>query len=57
MMCTKPAWMLKLLGPEATWASFQDITVGYMANAKLALYLMVMVVIWLTIWARKLSRN
>lgn len=51
------AWLLSLLGPDADWPFIQNIWVWMVAVFKLCMWLMALVVVWLTLWARKLRKR
>ena len=52
----EPAWLMCLWGKGETWSSIRTIWFWGMAVLKLGLLLATFVVIWLTIWARKLKQ-
>ncbi len=52
----KPSWMAALLGPDVSWATIQTVTLWCVAVFKLCLWVMVAVVVWLSLWARRLGR-
>jgi len=53
---TRPAWYLPLLGPGASWEEFQRVGFWAVAIFKMCLWVMAVVVVWLTLWARRLQR-
>jgi hypothetical protein len=56
IMSTHPSWMLKLMGDEVTWHTYQTLWIWGMVVFKLSILLMAVVVVWLTIWGRRLLR-
>lgn len=55
---TRPAWLLTLWGGgRLTWATVQTITLAVMGAMKGLLLAGLLVVIWLTLWARSLRRQ
>jgi hypothetical protein len=52
----EPGWLMCLWGEDLTWSSIRTIWFWGMAVIKLGLLLMTFIVIWLTIWARKLAQ-
>jgi hypothetical protein len=57
LVSTRPSWYRALLGPGTDWDDLQ--TVGFWAIAvfKVCLWLMGVVVVWLTLWSRQLARR
>jgi hypothetical protein len=52
----EPGWLIYLWGEDLTWSAIRTIWFWGMAVIKLGLLLMTFIVIWLTIWARKLGQ-
>jgi hypothetical protein len=57
IMSRQPAGMLCLLGEGVTWQEFRTIWLWAMVAFKLGIGMMLFVVIWLTLWARKLAKK
>jgi hypothetical protein len=55
LLSAKPGWLLTLWGPDITWATVRTIWWWIMAIFKMCLWLMTLVVIWLSLWARQLK--
>ena len=53
----QPSWMLKLMGEGLTWQTYQTLWLWGMLVFKLGILLMAVIVVWLTIWGRGLSRS
>jgi hypothetical protein len=52
----QPAGMLCLWGEGVTWPEIRTIWLWAMVAYKLGVAMMIFVVIWLTLWARKLTK-
>jgi len=52
----KPAWMLALWGPDITWPFAQSVWFWFLAIFKTSIWLLALVVLWLTLWARQLRK-
>ena len=52
----RPEWMLLLWGEGVTWPTVIGIWFRMMAAFKIIAWTLAIVVIWLTLWARRLSR-
>jgi hypothetical protein len=48
--------MLKFLGEGLTWQTYQTLWLWGVLAFKIGILLMAVIVVWLTIWGRKLSR-
>jgi hypothetical protein len=57
VLSAKPGWLLTLWGPDTTWETVRTIWWWAMAIFKLCLWLITLLVIWLSLWARRLSRR
>ena len=56
IMSGQPSWMLKLMGAGLTWQTYQTLWLWGMLVFKLGILLMAVIVVWLTVWGRRLSR-
>jgi hypothetical protein len=56
IMSRQPCWMLKFLGEGLTWQTYQTLWLWGVLAFKIGILLMAVIVVWLTIWGRKLSR-
>jgi hypothetical protein len=54
---TRPAWVLSLWGPDATWAMAQATMLSAIVTIKMCGLGLAFVVCWLTLWARQLRRH
>ena len=57
IMAKQPAGMLCIWGPGATWPEIRTVWLWAMVAFKLCVGMMLFVVVWLTLWARQLSRH
>ena len=55
MNSTRPAWYQALLGP-VSWDALQNVALWAIAVLKICIWLMALVVVWLTLWARQLGK-
>jgi hypothetical protein len=54
----RPDWLLTLWNvPDLTWPEAQRITFWFFATFKLLLWLWALVMVWLSLWARRLGRQ
>ncbi len=56
VMHFKPEWMLCVWGPSMSWERMGRLWMGYMAVFKIIIWTMILAVIWLSLWARRLRR-
>ena len=56
IMSARPGWVLALLGSGVTWDEARTIYLFAFVAMKMLVWLMLMVVVWLTLWARQLRR-
>jgi hypothetical protein len=56
LLSAKPDWLLKIWGPGTTWETVRLIWFWVMDIFKMCLWLMALVVIWLSLWARQMKR-
>jgi hypothetical protein len=56
LVSAQPAWMRALWGPEVTWEFMQVVSLWFLGVFKLFLWFLILVVLWLTLWARHLRR-
>lgn len=54
IMHTRPSWYLAMWGPDVDWAFVRTVWFWGIVVLKFVLWLMVFVVLWLTVWARRL---
>ena len=56
VMSTHPTWLLTLWGPGVDWPFVQSVWFWAMVAFKFCVWLMVLAVVWLTLWARQLRK-
>ena len=56
LMSSRPGWILALWGPDVTWSFVQNLWFWMTAVFKLCVWLLAVVVIWLTLCARQLRK-
>jgi hypothetical protein len=55
---SQPAWMLRVWGGgDMHWGTIQTIWVWITAVFKMIVWVVTMLVIWLSLWARRLART
>jgi hypothetical protein len=52
----RPAWLLTMWGGDVSWEFVQTVSLWFMGVFKLFIWLLILVVIWLTLWARQLRK-
>ena len=57
VMAARPAWFLSMWGPGTEWAFAQKAWFWTVLVLKFTLWLLALIVIWLTLWARQLRRQ
>jgi hypothetical protein len=57
LMSVRPSWPLTIWGNGISWDIIQNLWLWVAAIFKLCLWLMALVVIWLTLWARQLRKR
>jgi MFS family permease len=57
VMSAHPAWMLAWCGPDITWSFFQTVWFWTIAILKACVWLLILVALWLTLWAKQLRKR
>lgn len=58
ILSIRPAWLLSLWGGgDLDWPEVHTIIIYFFGAFKLILFTFVIVVIWLTLWSRRLKRD
>ncbi len=57
VMSARPAWFLSMLGPGIDWPFIQNVWFWVIVVLKFVVWLMALVVVWLTLWARQLRKR
>src|ERR1700746_368919 len=56
VMSTHPAWLLAMWGPGVDWPFVRNVWFWAMVAFKFCVWLMIVAVFWLTLWARRLRK-
>ncbi|HYA13414.1 MAG TPA: hypothetical protein VEF33_03645 [Syntrophales bacterium] len=56
IMSRQPCWILKFWGEGFSWQNYQTLWLWGILAFKIGVLLMAIVVVWLTIWGRRLLR-
>jgi hypothetical protein len=57
IMSARPAWLLVMWGQgDVSWAFVQTVSLWFMGLFKFFIWLMILAVLWLTLWARQLRK-
>jgi len=57
VMSARPTWILSMWGPGVEWDFVQRVWFWAIVALKFVLWLTVLFVIWLTLWARRLRKG
>jgi hypothetical protein len=58
LLSARPGWLLALWGQgEVSWALVQTVSLWFLGVFKLVIWILFLVVLWLTLWARQLRRS
>ena len=57
LMSTRPSWYQSLLGPGVSWEYVHMVGFWAVAIFKMCIWLMALVVLWLTLWSRQLGKE
>ena len=57
LMSARPEWLLTMWGRgEVNWGLVQTVSLWFMGVFKLLIWVLILVVLWLTLWARQLRK-
>jgi hypothetical protein len=56
ILSARPAWVLAMWGPDVTWPTARIIWLCVIAAVKACVWIMALLAIWLSLWARRLRR-
>jgi hypothetical protein len=56
VMANHPAWLVTMWGTGVDWPFVQSMWLWVMAAFKFCIWLMILAVLWLTLWARQLRK-
>jgi hypothetical protein len=57
LVSTRPPWYQSLLGPGVSWEYVQHVGFWGVSIFKMTIWLMALVVVWLTLWSRQLGKR
>jgi hypothetical protein len=57
VMKARPAWVLSAWGPNFDWAFVHAVWFWVIAALKFFVWLLVLIALWLTLWARQLRKR
>lgn len=57
LICSRPAWVLRLWGPDITWVDAQHIGLWVIIAFRFTVWLILLATIWLTLWSRRLRKT
>ena len=57
LVTTRPAWLPAIWGQNVSWDLMQTVSLWFMGVFKVFLWLLLLVALWLTLWARQLRRT
>jgi hypothetical protein len=56
LVSARPEWMRAMWGQDVSWDFMQVVSLWFIGVFKLILWFSVLVVLWLTLWARQLRK-
>ena len=56
LVSARPAWMPAMWGQDISWDYMQVVSLWFLGVFKLFLWFLILVVLWMTLWARQLRR-
>jgi hypothetical protein len=56
LVSARPAWALAMWGQDVSWDHMQVVSLWFLGVFKLFLWFLILVVLWLTLWARQLRK-
>ena len=57
LVTTRPAWLLAMWGQAVSWDFMQTLSLWFLGVFKLFLWMLVLVALWLTLWAKQLRKG
>ena len=57
VLSIRPTWLPPMWGPDVGWDTVQRVWFQAIAIFKLSLWLLALIVLWLTLWARQMRRR
>ena len=56
IVTTRPVWLMMMWGPDVSWDFMQKVSLWFMGAFKLFMWILFLIVLWLTLWARVLRK-
>jgi hypothetical protein len=56
LVSARPSWLVTMWGQDVTWEFMQTVSLWFMGVFKLFLWFLILLVLWLTLWARQLRK-
>lgn len=56
-MSNRPAWLPRMWGPDVSWAEIQQLFLRMILALRFFLWVLLLGVIWLTLWGRQLKKR
>ena len=56
LVSARHEWMRALWGPDVSWDFMQVVSLWFLGVFKLFLWFLILLVLWLTLWARQLRK-
>jgi hypothetical protein len=56
ILSVRPAWMPAMWGQDVSWDFMQMVSLWFMGVFKFVIWVLVLVALWLTLWARQLRK-
>jgi hypothetical protein len=56
LVTTRPAWLPPLWGHDVSWDFVQIVSLWFLGVFKLFLWIVFLIALWLTLWARQLRK-
>jgi hypothetical protein len=56
IVSARPVWMLAMWGQDVSWDYMQFVSLWFMGVFNLFMWLLILVALWLTLWARQFRK-
>jgi hypothetical protein len=56
LVSARPEWMRAMWGQDVSWDFMQVVSLWFLGVFELFLWILILVVLWLTLWARQLRK-
>jgi hypothetical protein len=57
IVSARPEWLLTIWGGDVSWTFVHTVSLWFMGVFKLVVWLLFLVVLWLTLWARQVRKQ